>query len=247
MVLSRNPGTVLLLSAFPSVRNIAAIKPARKSSPKAKNIREMNGLRLSGGPRGIANISYVGDCWTSISGYVQRSEMIETIVKRGTMRQHPSLKEGKCMRTANLSIALALVAVPAHAQTVPDLPTNALKAIDGDWYGVDHKIKLSVTNGVVTIVENGTTDPYLRKIAAPAGTVIARITGVESTGPKSARFVGQCLELIDTSRSDTLPCPAHSFVQSAAYGGKPGLKINFWTAAFLRKGNIPEYQWQYRK
>ena len=150
------------------------------------------------------------------------------------------------MRTANLLMALALVA-PAQAQTVPALPADPIKAIDGDWYGVDHKIKLSVANGVVTIVENDTADPHLKKIAAPAGTIIARITGVESAGPKSARFVGQCLELIDTVRSDNLPCPAHAFVRSAAYGGKPGLTINFWTAGFLRKDNIPEYQWQYRK
>ncbi|WP_145923535.1 hypothetical protein [Sphingopyxis macrogoltabida] len=165
------------------------------------------------------------------------------------MLQHFSIKRGKLMRNANIfmAMAMALVASPAQAQTVPDLPANPLKAIDGEWYGVDHKIKLSVANGVVTIVENDTADPYLKKIAAPAGTVIARITGVESTGPKSARFVGQCLELIDTSRSDTMACPGHAFVQSAAYDGKPGLKINFWTAAFLRKGNIPEYQWQYRK
>lgn len=151
------------------------------------------------------------------------------------------------MRASKSLIALALVAVPVQAQTVPDLPANSVKAIDGEWYGVDHKIKVSVANGVVTVVENETIDPYLKKIAAPAGTVIARITAVESTGPKSARFVGQCLELIDTSRSDTITCPGHAFVQSAAYGGKPGLKINFWTAAFLRKDNIPEYQWQYRK
>lgn len=144
-------------------------------------------------------------------------------------------------------IALALATVPAQAQTIADLPANPVKAIDGDWYGVDHKIKLSVANGVVTIVENETADPYLKKISAPAGTVIARITGVESTGPKSARFVGQCLELIDMVRSVTMACPSHAFVQSAAYGGKPGLKINFWTAAFLRKDNIPDYQWQYRK
>lgn len=150
------------------------------------------------------------------------------------------------MRTANLLMALALVA-PAQAQTVPALPADPIKAIDGDWYGVDHKIKLSVANGVVTIVENDTADPHLKKIAAPAGTIIARITGVESTGPRSARFLGQCLELIDTSRSDNMACPGHAFVQSAANGGKPGLMINFWTAAFLRKDNIPEYQWQYRK
>ena len=173
--------------------------------------------------------------------------MIAAIARLGGMLQPQSCNGGKQMRTANMMVALALMAVPAQAQTVPDLPANPVKAIDGEWYGVDHKIKLSVANGVVTIVENDTVDPYLKKIAAPAGTVIARITGVESTGPKSARFVGQCLELIDTSRSDTIGCPGHAFVQSAAYGGKPGLMINFWTAAFLRKGNIPEYQWQYRK
>lgn len=92
-----------------------------------------------------------------------------------------------------------------------------------------------------------TADLHLKKITAPAGTVIARLTGAEGTGPKSARFVGQCLELIDTSRSGMLACPTHAFVQSAAYGGKPGLMIHFWTANFLRKDNIPSYQWQYRK
>ncbi len=173
--------------------------------------------------------------------------MIAAIARLGGMLQPQFCNGGKQMRTANMMVALALMAVPAQAQTVPDLPANPVKAIDGEWYGVDHKIKLSVANGVVTIVENDTADPYLKKIAAPAGTVIARIAGVESTGPKSARFVGQCLELIDTSRSDTIACPTHAFVRSAAYGGKPGLTINFWTAAFLRKGNIPEYQWQYRK
>lgn len=151
------------------------------------------------------------------------------------------------MRSATLVIALLLGAAPAAAQTVPDLPANLVKAIDGEWYGVDHKIRLSVANGVVTVVENDTTDLHLKKITAPAGTVIARLTGVEATGLKSARFVGQCLELIDTSRSQMLPCPTHAFVQSAAYGGKLGLMLHFWTADFLRKDNVPSYQWQYRK
>lgn len=151
------------------------------------------------------------------------------------------------MRAATFVIALTLAAGPAIAQTVPNLPADPVKAIDGEWYGVDHKIKLSVTNGVVTVVENDTADLHLKKITAPVGTVIARLTGAQSTGPKSAQFVGQCLELIDTSRSAMLACPTHAFVQSAAYDGKPGLTINFWTAKFLRKDNIPSYQWQYRK
>ena len=75
------------------------------------------------------------------------------------------------MRNASI-LALALVAAPAQAQTAPDLPANPIKAIDGEWYGVDHKIKLSVANGVVTIVENETADLHLKKITAPAGTVI---------------------------------------------------------------------------
>jgi hypothetical protein len=144
-------------------------------------------------------------------------------------------------------ITLMLTGVPASAQTVPNLPADPVKAIDGEWYAVDHKIKLSVTNGVVTVIENDTADLHLKKITAPAGTVVARITGVEATGPKSGRFVGQCLELIDTSRSAMVNCPVSSFVQSAAYDGKPGLKIHFWTAGFLRKENISSYQWQYRK
>ena len=151
------------------------------------------------------------------------------------------------MRTATLMIALMLAAAPATAQTVPDLPADPVKTIDGEWYGVDHKLRLSVANGVVTVVENETADLHLKKITAPAGTIIARLTGAEATGPKSARLVGQCLELIDTSRSQMLPCPTHAFVQSAAYGGKPGLMLHFWTADFLRKDNIPAYQWQYRK
>ena len=72
------------------------------------------------------------------------------------MLQHFSIKRGKLVRNANIFMAMALVASPAQAQTVPDLPANPLKAIDGEWYGVDHKIKLSVANGVVTIVENDT-------------------------------------------------------------------------------------------
>ena len=93
---------------------------------------------------------------------------IAAIARLAGMLQHFSVKRGKLMRTANILIALALAASPAQGQSVPDLPANPLKAIDGEWYGVDHKIKLSVANGVVTIVENDTADPYLKKIAAPA-------------------------------------------------------------------------------
>ncbi|HET6526819.1 hypothetical protein [Sphingopyxis sp.] len=130
---------------------------------------------------------------------------------------------------------------------MPDLPANPLKAIDGEWYGVDRKDQAvrGKRHGDDRGKRHGRS--LFKKIAAPAGTVIARITAVESAGSKSARFVGRCLELIDTSRSDTIACPGRAFVQSAADGGKPGLKINFWTAAVLRKDNIPEYQWQYRK
>ena len=64
---------------------------------------------------------------------------------------------------AKLLIALGLIAVRAQAQTVPDLPANRLKAIDGEWYGVDRKIKLSVANSVVTIVENDAADAYLKR------------------------------------------------------------------------------------
>jgi len=127
-------------------------------------------------------------------------------------------------------------------------PADPVKHLDGYWYGEDRKIEIEVLDGVATVKVNETEDPYVVRMAMSPGTVVARFTGSKITSSNSAQLNGQCRTMLNTTQSDLVDCTNYlaNYVMSLDHG-KSVDRLKISTVTYMRKKQMAEWMWQYRK
>ncbi|MDQ7813625.1 hypothetical protein [Brevundimonas sp.] len=84
--------------------------------------------------------------------------------------------------------AISQTPAPTELRT----PADPLSYVEGDWYDVRRKIKVTVSEGTVTISEFDTESSLPRQYRV--GTVIGRLRAGRQDGERSYRFTGECIE-----------------------------------------------------
>jgi hypothetical protein len=129
-----------------------------------------------------------------------------------------------------------------------EVPADPISYLNGYWYGEDRKIELEVKNGVATVKVNESEDPFVRKLSIPPGTVIGRFTRGEQTSSNSVAFQGECWQMLDTVNASLYNCEGiRAGLTISEDAGKRVDRLKIAGQTFIRKGQLAEWMWQYRK
>lgn len=149
--------------------------------------------------------------------------------------------------SALIGVAAAAASVAAVAQAQLQTPADPMAYVEGDWYDVRSKVKVTVTNGRAVITEFATTRSFPKQYQV--GTVIGHLRPGRQDGPRAYRFTGECIEpSFDGVSSRMVDC--HQLQMLSAFqnsAGRPYSELSLRLLTLKKRADFSASEWQSRE